>query len=141
MLIVYNIHIMNIHNYRNLTSIVLFFIMIYTLYILYNIRFRLRRIISTRIGNNEFKIALIMFVALFIIYGVGKKILYDIDVDDLDGPERETYDDMRKKIDVFKHALLNGLIAILISILAIADTFMPGFFVTVVIYYYKTISL
>ena len=81
------------------------------------------------------------FVALFIIYGVGKKILYDIDVDDLDGPERETYDDMRKKIDVFKHALLNGLIAILISILAIADTFMPGFFVTVVIYYYKTISL
>ena len=132
---------MNIHHYRNLASIFLVLVIIYTVFVLYNIRFKLHNIVSSRLGNNEFMVAIIMFIMLFVIYGILKKQMNNIDIEELEGPDHQVYDDMKKKLDIFRSALLNGLIAIFISILALADTFMPGFFVTVVVYYYASIFL
>jgi len=132
---------MNIHHYRNLASIFFGLVIIYTVYLLYNIRFKLHNVISNRVGNNEFMVAIIMFIMLFVIYGILTKHMNNIDIEELDGPDHQVYDDMKKKLDIFRSALLNGLIAIFISILALADTFMPGFFVTVIVYYYASIFL
>ena len=67
--------------------------------------------------------------------------LNNVDESKLSGPDRVKYDEFKLRLGVFKIALVNGLAAVFISILALADTFMPSFYVTILVNYYTSIAI
>ena len=89
----------------------------------------------------EFLLAVIILLFVFMMFIYFKYSLNNIDESKLSGPERVKYDDFKMRMGVFKISLVNGLAAVFISILALADTFMPSFYVTILVSYYTSIAI
>ena len=132
---------MNIDTSRYLVDIIFAMIILYTFIVLYQIRGRLQKIIATRLYTIEFSLAVIILLFVFMMFIYFKYSLNSIDESKLSGPERVKYNDFKMKLGVFKIALVNGLAAVFISILALADTFMPSFYVTILVNYYTSIAI
>ena len=132
---------MNIDTSRYLVDIIFTLIIFYTFIVLYQIRGRLQKIIATRLYTMEFSLAVIILLFVFMMFIYFKYSLNNIDVSKLSGPDRVKYDDFKMKLGIFKSALINGLAAVFISILALADTFMPSFYVTILVSYYTSIAI
>lgn len=132
---------MNIDTSRYLVDIIFTLIIFYTFIVLYQIRGRLQKIIATRLYTTEFLLAVIILLFVFMMFIYFKYSLNNIDESKLSGPERVKYDDFKMRMGVFKIALVNGLAAVFISILALADTFMPSFYVTILVSYYTSIAI
>jgi hypothetical protein len=132
---------MNLNYYKQYINFTLALIICYTLFILYTIRIKLYSVISSRKNNIHFIMSLIIFVLLFALYFYFRIQLMYIKGKHLSGPDKETFKEMEKNLNIFRGALVNGLAAVFISILALADTFMPSFFMTVIVYYYSTVFI
>ena len=132
---------MNIDTSRYLVDLIFILIIIYTFIVLYQIRGRLQKIIAMRLYTMEFSLAVIILLFVFMMFIYFKYYLNNIDVSKLSGPDRVKYDDFKMKLGIFKSALINGLAAVFISILALADTFMPSFYVTILVSYYTSIAI
>ena len=132
---------MNIDTFRYLVDLIFILIIIYTFIVLYQIRGRLQKIIAMRLYTMEFSLAVIILLFVFMMFIYFKYSLNNIDVSKLSGPDRVKYDDFKMKLGIFKSALINGLAAVFISILALADTFMPSFYVTILVSYYTSIAI
>ena len=132
---------MNIDTSRYLVDLIFILIIIYTFIVLYQIRGRLQKIIAMRLYTMEFSLAVIILLFVFMMFIYFKYYLNNIDVSKLSGPDRVKYDDFKMKLGIFKSALINGLAAVFISILALADTFMPSFYVTILVNYYTSIAI
>ena len=132
---------MNIDTSRYLVDIIFTLIIFYTFIVLYQIRGRLQKIIATRLYTMEFSLAVIILLFVFMMFIYFKYSLNNIDVSKLSGPDRVKYEDFKMKLGIFKSALINGLAAVFISILALADTFMPSFYVTILVSYYTSIAI
>ena len=132
---------MNIDTSRYLVDLIFILIIIYTFIVLYQIRGRLQKIIAMRLYTMEFSLAVIILLFVFMMFIYFKYSLNNIDVSKLSGPDRVKYDDFKMKLGIFKSALINGLAAVFISILALADTFMPSFYVTILVSYYTSIAI
>ena len=132
---------MNIDTSRYLVDIIFTLIIFYTFIVLYQIRGRLQKIIATRLYTMEFLLAVIILLFVFMMFIYFKYSLNNIDESKLSGPERVKYDDFKMRMGVFKIAFVNGLAAVFISILALAGTFMPSFYVTILVSYYTSIAI
>ena len=132
---------MNIETSRYMVDLIFTLIIFYTIVVLYQIRGRLQKIIATRLYTVEFSLAVIILLFVFMMFIYFKYTLNNVDESKLSGPDRVKYDEFKLRLGVFKIALVNGLAAVFISILALADTFMPSFYVTILVNYYTSIAI
>ena len=132
---------MKLDYYTKYVNVLLFLIVFYTGFILYTTRNKLYKIYLVRKNNTYFFISVIIFVFLIFLYFYLKINFLQMDRDKLSGPEKEEYDIMNKKLQIFRGAIINGFAAIFISMLTLADAIMPAFFVTLVVNYYSNIYL
>ena len=132
---------MKLDYYTKYVNVLLILIVVYTGFILYTTRDKLYKIYLVRKNNTYFFISVIIFVFLILLYFYLKINFLQMDRDKLSGPEKEEYDIMNKKLQIFRGAIINGLAAIFISMLTLADAIMPAFFVTLVVNYYSNIYL
>lgn len=132
---------MKLDYYTKYVNVLLILIVVYTGFILYTTRDKLYKIYLVRKNNTYFFISVIIFVFLILLYFYLKISFLQMDRDKLSGPEKEEYDIMNKKLQIFRGAIINGLAAIFISMLTLADAIMPAFFVTLVVNYYSNIYL
>lgn len=129
---------MNIDKIHNYVNTVLYLILAYSVYILYLYSDKLTAVLRERRKYPDFFVSILLFLLIIILYLYLKYQFLQIDSNNLSNMNKDKYKKIKKKIHIFKQAILSGISAIIIGIFSLSGSLMPSFFLTLLANYHTS---